>query len=280
MSVRRETGRDGLPRLEFDHPSGSTAELYLHGAHVTSWVPSGGSEGLFVSRAATFRPGTSIRGGIPVIFPQFAGLGPLPKHGFARVQQWEWSGPEGGQSRATLRLRDSEESRLLWQHRFLALLSVELDARSLTVRLEVHNTDSRPFSFTCALHSYLRVADVRSAALHGLQGVPFRSAPEGVDGLPDPEPELTFPGPMDRIYLGAPAEIRVADRAGGREIRVRSSGFRDAVVWNPWEERAAMLQDMEAQEYREMVCVEAAQVGSPVWLTPGGQWAGEQRLEI
>lgn len=280
MSARLESGINGLPRLILAHSSGSTAELYLHGAHVTSWIPGGGSEALFVSRSATFRSGTSIRGGIPVIFPQFAGLGPLPKHGFARVHQWEWSGSEGEHSRATLQLRDSQESRLLWQHSFLARLTVELEARSLTVRLSIHNLDAHPYSFTCALHTYLRVADVRETTIRGLQGIPFRSALEGVDGVPDPAPQLTFAGETDRVYLGAPAELWVQDGQGGRTLRVLSSGFRDAVIWNPWEERAAMLPDMEREEYREMVCVEAARVGEPVQLLPGAEWTGEQRIEL
>ncbi|HEX6371728.1 MAG TPA: hypothetical protein VF006_22595, partial [Longimicrobium sp.] len=61
-----------LPKLRLSHASGATAEVYLHGAHVASWVPAGGTEALFVSRAATFAPGKAIRGGVPVIFPQFA----------------------------------------------------------------------------------------------------------------------------------------------------------------------------------------------------------------
>ena len=78
-----------LPRIQLSHASGGTAEVYPYGAHVTSWVPAGGTEALFLSRAAKFEPGSAIRGGVPVIFPQFAELGPLPKHGFARTQTWE-----------------------------------------------------------------------------------------------------------------------------------------------------------------------------------------------
>ncbi|HEX5871641.1 MAG TPA: hypothetical protein VFY65_14540, partial [Longimicrobium sp.] len=78
-----------MPKLRLTHASGGTAEVYLHGAHVASWVPAGGSEAMFLSRAATLAPGEAIRGGVPVIFPQFASRGPLAKHGFARVQPWK-----------------------------------------------------------------------------------------------------------------------------------------------------------------------------------------------
>lgn len=266
--------------LLLSHPSGASAELHLNGGHLTSWRPADTSEALFVSRAAVFRPGTAIRGGIPVIFPQFAGLGPLPKHGFARTQPWNHAdeGPPG--SRATLELRDTTDSRSLWPHAFVARLRIELGERSLAVRLRISNPDSRPFSFTCALHTYLRVADARAASLVGLEGVVYRSALERVDGLPDPEPELRFAGEVDRVYLDAPGELLLHDPAGGRTFRVVSTGFRDAVVWNPGAERAAALPDMRPGEHREMVCVEAAQVGEPVRLAPGEEWTGEQRLEV
>lgn len=42
---------------------------------------------LFISSKAIFQEGKAIRGGIPVIFPQF-GPGPLPQHGFARNMKW------------------------------------------------------------------------------------------------------------------------------------------------------------------------------------------------
>ena len=63
--------------------------VYLHGAHVTSWKPARDhDERLFLSERSEFRAGTAIRGGIPVIFPQFAAEGPLPRHGFARTSEW------------------------------------------------------------------------------------------------------------------------------------------------------------------------------------------------
>jgi glucose-6-phosphate 1-epimerase len=157
-----------LPRLRLVHPSGATAEVYLHGAHVTSWVPAGGSEALFLSRAASIAPGKAIRGGVPVIFPQFAGMGPLAKHGFARTQPWERVDDADRPNAVRLRLRDSDETRRIWPHPFVAELAVEVGDDWLSIALAIHNPGDAAFDFTAALHTYLRVGDVRRATVEGL----------------------------------------------------------------------------------------------------------------
>lgn len=268
----------GMDSIRLTHPSGASAEVHLHGAHVTSWIPAGGTEALFVSRAAHFGRGTAIRGGVPVIFPQFATFGPLPKHGFARLEAWEQA--DASATRATLRLRDSEATREIWPHAFAAELAVELEEARLSIRLSVTNTEAAPFSFTAALHTYLRIADVRRASVAGLQGLTYRDSQHGGETRVEEEAELRIPDEIDRIYLDAPAELRVRDEAGGRTIRVRVEGFTDAVVWNPGARGAADLLDMEAGEEREMLCVEAAQVAVPVFLGPGETWHGAQVLEV
>lgn len=62
----------------------ASAELYLHGATLTSWKV-GGERLIFVSPKAVFAPPKAIRGGVPVCFPQFAMLGPLQVGGAANV---------------------------------------------------------------------------------------------------------------------------------------------------------------------------------------------------
>src|SRR6266571_3314030 len=47
----------------------STAEIYLHGAHVTDFQKKGEAPLLFTSQFSRFARGQPIRGGIPVIFP-------------------------------------------------------------------------------------------------------------------------------------------------------------------------------------------------------------------
>jgi glucose-6-phosphate 1-epimerase len=267
-----------MESIRLVHPSGSTAEVHPHGAHVTSWIPAGGGEALFLSRASRFEPGTAIRGGVPVIFPQFAETGPLPKHGFARTERWERV--EGSDTRATLRLRDREQTRAIWPHAFLAELSVELDEGRIAIHLAVTNTDAAPFSFTGALHTYLRVADVHQASVEGLRAVAYRDKLRGGETHVEEDAVLRIADEIDRVYRHAPAELRLRDEAGGRTILVRSEGFADAVVWNPGARNTASFPDMEAGEEREMLCVEAAQAVDPIRLAPGETWRGAQVLEI
>ena len=244
----------------------------------------GGEERLFLSARSEHREGVAIRGGIPVIFPQFAAEGPLPRHGFARTMRWtlrEVADRADGQV-AHLELEASEATRAVWPASFVAGLDVHLGDDDITVRLKVKNTGDVPFGFTAALHTYLRVHDIRSAELHGLQGTSYReSAAPGVLKL-DAEPVLRVDDEMDRVYVDAPPSLMM--REPGRSLEVRSEGFPDVVVWNPGARKAAALADMERGGERRMLCVEAAAVQRPVVLQPGSgpssSWSGMQVLKV
>lgn len=45
--------------------------------------------------------------------------------------------------------------------------------------------------------------------------------------------------------------------------------FVNAVIWNPWLDKARETPDFGDDEYPNMVCVEAGHVSSPVLLLPG-----------
>ncbi|CAA9312844.1 MAG: Aldose 1-epimerase, partial [uncultured Gemmatimonadaceae bacterium] len=192
--VAESVGRGGLRRLVLTAADGARAEVYRHGAHVTSWVPAGGDERLFVSAHSEFRAGAAIRGGVPVIFPQF-GPGALPRHGFARTADWEVVDAgvgEGGTARARLLLRDDAATRAVWPAAFTAELTVEVGGPSLAISLGVHNRGARPLAFTAALHSYLRVSDLAAAAVEGLRGARYRDQAAGGREAVDDAPALGF----------------------------------------------------------------------------------------
>ena len=117
-------GRNGLPCLTLMTRDGARAEIYADGAHVTSWIPAGGSERLFLSEVSEFTPGRAIRGGVPLVFPQFSGEGALPKHGFARNQMWELDDVAVGADQAVARfsLEYNEATRATSPSRFHAPL--------------------------------------------------------------------------------------------------------------------------------------------------------------
>src|SRR5258707_13689618 len=64
-------GRGGLPCVQVTAPRAS-GEIYLHGAHVTSWKPAGPEEVLYISSKSKWQDGSPIRGGAPLCFPWFS----------------------------------------------------------------------------------------------------------------------------------------------------------------------------------------------------------------
>jgi glucose-6-phosphate 1-epimerase len=264
------SGAGGLPRIALAAPDGARAELCLHGAHLTSWTPAGGSEALYLSPKADFLPSAAIRGGVPLVFPQFAALGPLPKHGFARTADWELA--ESARDHAVLRLANIN----LWPQRFELEYTVSIGGERLELALKVSNVDSVPFDFTAALHTYLRVADLRESSVWGLEGLRYSDSAHNNLKFTQDDEWLVFPGEVDRIYYQAAGPVQVVQEQG--KTVIEQSGFSDVVVWNPGPEKCAALKDMPTDGYLEFVCVEAAVIEKPVRLAPGQSWVGTQTI--
>lgn len=268
----------GQPVLKLQTPDGTVALISLFGAHVLSWTPPGGEERLYLSPDAVFDGSTAIRGGVPVCFPQFAALGPLPKHGFARNRRWEVTSTRAGKDYAvaTLRLTDDEATRALWPHAFAAELSVSIGGDRLDMELEVENTGDAPFSFTAALHTYLKVREVEAVSIEGLRGLEYRDSTDGDRIKKETGIGLAIDNEVDRVYHAAPRTLLV--REDRRAMGIHAENFPDVVVWNPWVEKCAALADMPADGFRRMLCIEAAAVKEPVELAAGANWWGRQTL--
>jgi glucose-6-phosphate 1-epimerase len=267
------------PVVSLRADDGAIAEIHRHGAHVTSWRPMGEAEDrLYLSGRSDFGETAAIRGGVPVVFPQFAAEGPLPRHGFARTSLWSLGcvAREGdGTAEAELVLRDSPETRAVWDAAFKTVLAVTVVARQLAITLRVENVGEKPFSFTAALHTYLRVRDVGDAEIHGLRGTLYRVSGDRALVADDAD-RLLLPDYIDRVYVGAPSSLEL--REPDRSLLLEAEGFPDAVVWNPGRERAAALHDLEPGDERRFVCIEAAAVQTPITLGAGRRWAGTQTL--
>ncbi len=271
MHIEPITFRD-IPCLRLQS-EGAVALVALHGAHMLSWLPADGRERLFLSERAVFDDSAAIRGGIPVIFPQFGERGLLRKHGFARNRAWTFAGIENDAAVLALAGDGSEGN---WPHPFLARLRIGLGAAQMTLILEIENTGDAAFAFTAALHTYLAVDDIAAVVLEGLQGCDFEDSANGGTLHRQHDDAVTFVGEVDRIYNDVVAPLTLTE--GERRLAIEQDGFGDAVVWNPGEQLGARIGDLAPGDFARFVCVEAGQVLQPVVLGPGEGWRGSQLL--
>jgi glucose-6-phosphate 1-epimerase len=271
-----------LDRITLRHFSGATAEIYRRGAQVTSWKRANGVEMLFLAQSNQYAPGEPMRGGIPVVFPQFGTMGNLPMHGLLKAAMWEIvenAKDPGGAVYALLRTSDTDVTRSLWPHPFRATLRVTLD-EALSTSITIENTGDAPFDFQCALHTYLRVGDVRRVTITGLERATYQDwRRKGVERREGAAP-LHVDGAINRVYLRRPTRISLYDESRGRTVLIDRAGFADVVVWNPGEEQARTTFGLADDEYLTMLAVEAAQIAPRVQLAPGQLWSGTQRLRL
>jgi glucose-6-phosphate 1-epimerase len=265
-------GPGGLVVAEVTNAEAS-ATIALQGAHVMGWAPRGERPVIWLSRAAKFAPGKSIRGGVPVCWPWF---GPhatdpkLPGHGYARTVAWEPVAAEAsapGTTRITLRLTETAATRAQWPHATPVECAITV-GRALEIELATRNAGPAPVTIGQALHTYFEVGDVRRIAIDGLDGCPYL---DKVDGARKRQHgPVTIGAEVDRIYLEAPGECLIDDPVLGRRIRIAKRGSRSTVVWNPWLEKAAKMGDFGEHGEFGMVCVESANAADDVvTVAPG-----------
>ena len=120
------------------------------------------------------------------------------------------------------------------------------------------------------------MTDIHEVRLEGLSGVRYRDRTDHDREIVDSAHPLTISAEVDRIYVDALNQLIVRER--GRSLSVHANGFPDVVVWNPWKDKCALLDDMPNDAYQHMLCVEAAAVGTRVTLGSGGSCTGGQML--
>jgi glucose-6-phosphate 1-epimerase len=267
-------GEGNLPFVEI------TNRLYrvvvsLYGAQVMNFIPKGGTDVLWNTNRSFYQEGKAIRGGIPLCFPWF---GPhetdssLPLHGFARLQMWDVQNvmvAESGQILLILELHSNEQTMAMWPYSFTANLSVLLGL-SLNVSLIVENTDNKPFTYTDALHSYFRIGNVDAVKVEGLQHKSYVDSLKENQSFEQQEDLLSINQEINRRYTDTYETCIIHDSALNRKISVSKSGSETTVVWNPWVETAKKMEDMNDDDYKTMLCIEAANtLNDTVTVEPG-----------
>jgi len=267
-------GNGGLPRISITTPA-ATAEIYLHGAQVTSWRPVGHEDVIFLSEHSQFETGKAIRGGIPVCFPWFRNKVDDPKapsHGVVRTKAWELDSVESHGDTVVVSLSTISDAgtRAWWPYDFHLVHRATIGAE-LIQELVTTNTGAAPARFEEALHTYYRVGAAAQVRISGLDGVAYL---DNTDGNREKRQagDIVFTAQTDRAYLDTTHAVEIADPVLRRRIRLEKQNSRTTVVWNPWSTGAQTLSDLGDEEWRTMACVEASNMRVyPVDLAPGQQ---------
>jgi glucose-6-phosphate 1-epimerase len=245
------------------------AKVLLQGAHL--WrVVDDGVERLYRSPASVWRPGTPVRGGIPVCWPWLGRhneRADWPMHGPLRVwpfdlAHWSCRG-ESVLLRFTAELPASAPGVLSTCR---AAVDLRLAPSTVVVALTVINHGDRPQPSAGALHTYLR-CDALGGRVHGLDGRPCHDSGQTrcaavVDGV------LADLGGACTTVHDEGGPVRVED-GGGVDCCLFRRGSRSLVVWNPGADHG--IDDLPAESWRSFVCVETANSDDDArTIAPGG----------
>jgi glucose-6-phosphate 1-epimerase len=262
--VKIDEGRGSLPRVSVTSDLAS-AEIYFHGAHLTSFQPRGSKPVLFMSAESHFDATKPIRGGVPVIFPWFgprAGSPEAPAHGFARIRAWELESctlQADGAVRVAFTLAGDDTTLGLWPNAFDLRLVFTL-GQSLDLEMEVRGGGA-PFTFEEAFHTYLLVGDVRQISVDGLQNAEYIDKVDSQKRKTQPSESIRITGETDRVFLNTRSSCVIRDPILGRTLTVEKENSSSTVVWNPWINKARAMPDFGDEEWPQMICVETANVG-------------------
>ena len=267
-------GNGGLPKVRITSPAES-AEIYLHGAQVTSWRPAGAEEVIFLSEHSRWEDGHAIRGGIPICFPWFRAKADDPKapaHGFVRTKAWRLESVtrDGDAVTVSMSMESDESTRKWWPGEFRLVHSVTFGTE-LKLELAVTNTGTTSLRLEEALHTYHRVGHADNIRLRGLDGVTYL---DNTDSNREKMQygDVVLASQTDSAYLNTRHALELVDPELRRRIRIVKENSLTTVVWNPWREGAQALSDLGNDEWQQMVCAEASNIlGFAVNLAPGQQ---------
>ena len=271
----------GYPFIRITNAFGS-AEIAMHGAHLTSFTPRDASEVIFVSRDAVFKAGMAIRGGIPICWPWFSRhqqQPDLPSHGIARTSFWDLQEVHHSDSHTQVVMSlstDGDDPR--WPYVSSAIICFTIGA-SLDVSLSTRNADKEPFQFGDALHCYFQLSEAERTEILGLDGSTYVYRLEDTTPKAQVEP-IIIDQAIDRIFEST-GSCSVVDRVGDRIIVVRKSGSSNTVVWNPGAQGATEIADLADEEYSQFVCVEPANTHPvPITLMPGASHTTQMSITL
>ena len=267
-SVSIQRTESGLEYLNVDGPRCS-AKIFLQGAQLTEFTPVGKGNLIWVSEDEDYLEGKAVRGGIPICWPWFGVHSDpnWPIHGVARKLMWR--AEEVNEIDEAIVIKLSLPMTLVdetyWPHK--SKLEVEFHlTEQLKVSLTNTNLGDAAFTLTQALHTYFPTPNIEATTVDGLQGSKFIEFGEGPF---DQNEVVGFARETDMVYTQA-APVQVIRTPDGN-IEVGRESSTSCVLWNPWIEKSKRLSNFRDDEYKTMLCLEAANVMDDAATVEPGQ---------
>lgn len=272
--ITYEKSDSGICLLKINN-SLATATISLYGGQVLEWQPKSQTKPvLWCSELVQFKPGKAIRAGVPVCWPWFGSHPKDPKapaHGYARIQNWDITSVSTavtGETVIAMRLSHSDEFDT--QFSIHADIAIEITiGEVLSISITTSNTGQDPIALTEALHAYFHVSDIHQVLINGLDQTAYVDLIDD-NSLKTQSGAIDFSAELGRVYLDTTTDCLIQDRVLSRTIRISKSGSHSTVVWNPWMDTASKMDDLGAEGWRSMVCVESANaLSNIVNIKPG-----------
>lgn len=294
----KETLYNGLEAIELTNGDDSII-ITLFGAHVVSWKISG-EEQIFVSSISKFDKSKAIRGGIPLVFPQFSRpLEIMQQHGFARNNNWNRIIEDNDlekikEGKVSFELTENESTLALYPHKFRLVYSLHLEKNWLHLNFQVTNTGDSEMKCHTLLHTYFKLKDSSETIIGGFGNLKYTSNIDKKEYLNDMETNR-IDKEIDQMYknckvnndscitifpdgeLNTMKVSYAAQKESGMNDSVSSSNGSiapvpvDVVFWNGWVDKCKAMGDMDDDAYKHYVCIEPGTVADWVVLNEGEQ---------
>lgn len=269
-----KAGKGDIPVVVVQNRHAS-AEISLQGAHLLSWVPNEQEDVIWLSDDATFKPGKSVRGGVPICWPWFGANesnAAFPAHGFARTTNWQilsTEALEGGSTRISFITEPQTKTEAMWPANTSVQIKITV-GKKLELELITHNNGDEAIVIGQALHTYFKVGDINKVLVHGLDNVDYLDKPDDFKRKVQHGP-IVIDEEVDRIYIDTASDCVIEDKTLNRNIVIKKSGSHSTVVWNPWKEVADKMGDLGNNGYTKMLCVESSNAAEDVVTVEAGQ---------
>lgn len=235
-------------------------------------VKIGINELLYLSPLSQIGTKQTLRGGIPVLFPQFGNFGNLKKHGFVRDLNWKLINEGNNQNDLFVEYEYviAKDHFLDWKHSAKLNLKASVINNLFNITLQILNIGDSSFEFTGGLHPYFKINSRSAIKINGLESSSFE------DTFPEIRFELSSDRVIERLYF---TNKDIFFNNGYNNLVIKTKGFESWMIWNPGKDLSKSINDLPDDDWNKFICIEPIIKKNAMLLKPNETFKGELAVE-